>query len=317
VTSYRRAVLSHSKLLALLVFGVAPILFLSPANAQQNGHYVQGITGLENGSTAPPGAYATYLPYVYLIRQLKGPAGATALNLDLNLVAHNNVFSMTLDKKVLGASYGFSAIIPVVNTRLDADLFDASLQQAGLSDIYVSPIVLGWQKENANFLLNYGFYVPSGQFNPSSPVNPGLGFWEQQIQAGTTYALDKRKLWNTSMLTTWEINQSKTGLDLKPGPMFTGEYSFGRRFDQYKMNAGLAGYIYHKLSPDSGSGVSPLTAGVLDRSFGIGPEWKYTNLKWHMGFDFRYEAQFGVQGKTSGNVFAMSITYLRLAPPHK
>ena len=77
--------------------------------------------------------------------------------------------------------------------------------------------------------------------------------------------------------------------------MFTGEYSFGRRFDKYQMNAGVAGYGYKKLSPDSGSGVNPLVAGITDRSFGIGPEWKYTNLKWHLGFDFRYEQQFEVQ----------------------
>jgi hypothetical protein len=25
--------------------------------------------------------------------------------------------------------------------------------------------------------------------------------------------------------------------------------------------------------------------------FGIGPEWKYTTLKWHLGFGFRYEQQ--------------------------
>lgn len=48
------------------------------------------------------------------------------------------------------------------------------------------------------------------------------------------------------------------------------------------------------------------------------PEWKYTNLKWHLGFDVRYERQFGVQAKTSGQVFVIGITYLKLfPPPHK
>jgi hypothetical protein len=60
--------------------------------------------------------------------------------------------------------------------------------------------------------------------------------------------------------------------------MFTG----GRRFDKYQMNAGIAGYG-KKLSADSGSGINPLLAGITDRSFGIGPEWKYTNLKWRLG----------------------------------
>jgi len=288
------------------------------AFAQQSGHYVQGITGLENGSTLPPGLFVSYLPYVYRVNALKGPEGNTFLKPDINVVAHNNVFVVTTEHKILGAQYGLEVIIPVVNTRFDANLFDISSQTAGVSDVFFAPVVLGWEKGKFNYLLNYGFYAPVGDFDPSSSQNPGLGFWEHQIQAGTTYAIDKRKLWNTSLLTTWEINQSKTGLDLKPGPMFNGEYSFGRRFDKYKMNAGVAGYTYHKLSPDSGTGVNPLVAGNLDRSFGIGPEWKYTNLNWHLGFDVRYEAQFGVESKTSGNVFVFSLTYLSLTPPpHK
>ena len=48
--------------------------------------------------------------------------------------------------------------------------------------------------------------------------------------------------------------------------------------------------------------------------FGIRPEWKYTNLKWHLGFDLRYEQQFEVQAKTSGSIFVASITYLKLTP---
>ena len=194
-------------------------------------------------------------------------------------------------------------------------VFNASAESAGLSDIYFAPVVLGWERGKTNYTINYGFYAPSGSFDPTVPLNPGLGYWEHQIQAGATYAIDKRKLWNTSFLTTWEINHSKSGLDIKPGPMLTGEHSFGRRFDKYQMNAGVVGYGYKKLSADSGSGISPLLAGVTDRSFGIGPEWKYTKLKWRLGFDFRYEQQFGVEAKTSGNIFVMSITYLKLSPP--
>jgi hypothetical protein len=288
------------------------------APAQQAGHYIGGATGLENGSAAPPGFYATYLPVVERVNALKGPGGATIAKPDINVVAHMIGYALTTQKKILGSDYGFSVIFPAVNTRFTANVFNASAESGGLSDIYFAPIVLGWEKGKANYTANYGFYAPTGNFNPSSPLNPGLGYWEHQIQAGATYALDKKKLWNTSFLTTWEINHSKSGLDVKPGPMLTGEYSFGRRFYKYQMNAGVVGYGYKKLSADSGSGISPLIAGITDRSFGIGPEWKYTKLKWHLAFDFRFEQQFGVEAKTSGNIFVMSITYLDLfPPPHK
>jgi hypothetical protein len=93
------------------------------------------------------------------------------------------------------------------------------------------------------------------------------------------------------------------------------EYSFGRRLLKYQMNAGVTGYAYQKLSADSGRAVSPPTKGALDRSFGIGPELKYTDIKHRMAFDVRYETQFGVQTKTSGNVLVIGITYLNFFPP--
>ena len=289
-------------------------LLLPNARAQLAGHYIGGATGLENGTTAPPGFFGTFFPVVEHVNALKGPKGATIAKPDINVVANMAAYAVTTQKKILGADYGLSVIIPIVNTRFTENLFNASAASAGISDLYFAPIILGWEKGNFNYTVNYGFYAPTGEFDPTSPLNPGLGFWEHQIQAGATYSIGKPKLWNTSFLTTWEISQGKSSGDVKPGPMFTGEYSFGRRFDKYQMNAGIAGYGYKKLSADSGRGVNPLVAGILDRSFGIGPEWKYTNLKWHLGFDFRFEQQFGVEAKTSGSAFFMSITYLDLTP---
>jgi hypothetical protein len=294
----------------------SPFILPGAAYGQLAGHYIGAATGLENGTPAPPGFYGTFFPVVERVDALKGPGGATIAKPNINVVANMAAYAVTTQKKILGGYYGLSVIFPIVNTRFTANLFNASAESAGLSDIYFAPIVLGWEKGNTNYTVNYGFYAPTGSFDPSLALNPGLGYWEHQIQAGATYSIGKPKLWNTSLLTTWEISQSRSG-DVKPGPMFTGEYSFGRRFDKYQMNAGIAGYGYKKLSPDSGSGINPLLAGITDRSFGIGPECKCTNLKWRLGFDFRFEQQFGVQAKTSGSVFAMSITYLDLTPPSK
>jgi hypothetical protein len=294
---------------------VGGLALLPSLQAQQAGHYIGGVTGLENGSGAPPGFYATYLGIVNPVDELKGPAGATIARPDITVAAQMAGYSMTVEKKILGADYGWSLLIPAVNTRFTSTAFNATDVSAGISDIYFAPVILGWTKGKANFLLDYGFYTPSGSFDPALALNPGLGYWEHQIQAGTTYSIGKPKLWNTSVLTTWEINMSKSGLDVKPGPMFTGEYSLGRRFDKYQMNAGVVGYYYKKLSADSGSGIPPIEAGILDRSFGSGGELKYTKLKWHLAFDFRYEQQYGVEAKTSGNLFVFTITYLKLFPP--
>ena len=291
------------------------LVFPTLLSAQQLGHYIGGFTGLDNGSSAPPGFYAATFGLAEPVNSIKGPNGNTVLRPDINVGGVIVAYSMVLPKKILGGDYGFAFMVPVLNTRFESNLFNASAESAGVSDVLFEPVSLGWTKGQANYTVNYSLYAPSGDFDPNSPLNPGLGFWEHQIQAGSTYNIDKKKLWNVAGLTTWEINHSKLGTDLKPGPIFTGEYGLGRRFFKYQMNAGIVGYASQKLSADSGSNISSLIRGDLDRGFGAGGEWKYTDIKHKLAFDVRYEQQFGVELRTSGKVLVFSITYLKLFPP--
>jgi hypothetical protein len=291
-------------------------LSTSTASAQQLGHYIGGFTGLENGSSPPPGFYAAGYGLIEPVDTIKGPAGNTVLRPKIDVAGAIAAYSITFPKTILGGNYGIAFMVPVLNTRFNSNIFDINASSAGVSDILFMPASLGWEHGPVNYTANYSFYAPSGDFDPTVPLNPGLGFWEHQIQAGLTWSIDKKKLWNTSGLTTWEINMSKIGTDLKPGPIFTGEYSFGRRFFKYQMNAGIVGFASQKLSADTGS-VNPLIKGYTDRGFGAGGEWKYTDIKHHLAYDVRYEQQFGVQLRTSGKVLVFSISFLDLLPPPK
>jgi hypothetical protein len=300
---------------APLIALFALIFFSSRLNAQQSGHYLQGITGLDNGTAPPPGIYLTYAAWVNTALSFQGPQGNTLEDLGLNIGAHNIVFQVTTRKKFLGAYYGFSSIVSIVNSRVVTAVPNPTSLHAGLSDVYISPVALGWENGKANYLLNYGFYAPTGNFDPSKSLNPGLGFWEHQIQAGISYSFDKRKLWNASALSTWELNQSKNGLDLRPGPMLNVEYGLGHRFDKHKINVGATGYTYNKLSSDSGAEAVRFGSLALDRSYGIGPEFKYINPMKHFAFNLRYERQFAVESKTQGNVFVAGLTWLEMFSP--
>ena len=82
--------------------------------------------------------------------------------------------------------------------------------------------------------------------------------------------------------------------------MVSLEYRLDRRFFTYRMSNAVAGYGYTKLSADSGSGVSPITQGVLDRSFGEGPEWKCTGRNGIWGWMSAMSHSLAVEAKTSG-----------------
>jgi hypothetical protein len=291
------------------------LLFPSVLSAQQLGHYIGGFTGLENGTPAPPGFYGAAFGLVEPVNSIKGPNGNTILRPDIDVGGVIAAYSVVTPKKILGGDYGFAFMVPVLNTRFNSDLFNASAEAAGVSDVLFQPIGLGWTTAKVDYTANYSIYFPSGDFDPNLPLNPGLGFLEHQIQAGLTYNIDKQKFWNLSGLTTWEINQSKLGSDIKPGPIFTGEYGLGRRFYKHQMNAGIVGYASQKLAADSGASISPLIRGDLDRGFGAGIEWKYTDIKHKLAYDIRYEQPFGVELRTSGKILIFSITYLDLFPP--
>ena len=305
----------RSSVRVVLALGVVGLLALQSGKAQQLGHYIGGFTGLESGSTAPPGLYVAGFGLIQPIDTIKGPNGNTVLRPKIDVSGAIAVYQVVFPQKILGGNYTLAFMVPVLNNRFNSNLFDVSAETAGVSDILFEPLGIGWTKGKADYSVNYSFYAPSGDFNPNMALNPGLGFWEHQIQAGLTYNLDKKKLWNVAGMTTWEINMSKTGLDVKPGPIFTGEYGFGRRFFKYTMNVGVVGYASQKLSPDSGSGINPLIKGYLDRGFGSGAEWKYTDVKHKLAYDVHYEWQYGAELRTSGKTLIFSITYLDFLPP--
>lgn len=298
-----------SRFLALTALLCAPSTY-----SQELGHYLQGAAGLDGGSMAPPGFYAAFIPYFNIIDSVKGPNGRTVISGNhLNISAYNALLSGTVKTNFLGgATYGYSLIVPILNERVFADILPSGgFARYGVSDIYFSPLQLGWTKGKFDILTNYGFYAPVGDYDPTRATNQGLGFWEHQIQLGTTYHIDKLKKWSAAVMTTWEINMTKSSEAVKPGPGMTAEFGFGRRFLSYRLNIGIAASYYRKLGLDSGADV---TRAFYDQAASAGPEVTYLAPKWHMQFTARYEPQFEVRGRTSGQVFWGGITYL--APSH-
>lgn len=154
---------------------------------QQLGHYIGGFTGLENGSAAPPGVYAAGFGLVEPVDSIRDAKGHTVLTPDIDVGGVILAYSLTTHKRFLGGEYGLAFMAPVLNTRFTSNVFEASVESAGLSDILFEPIYLGWTKGKTDYTVNYGFYAPSGDFDPDSPLNPleflrphDLGIqWEQ------------------------------------------------------------------------------------------------------------------------------------------
>jgi hypothetical protein len=233
---------------------IALLLTRSTTQAQSLGHYLQGATGLDNGSAPPPGIYLTYLPLIESVDSVKGANGLSLINTDLRETIQGVEIAAMTRRKIFGATYGVAILAPFVSARLNSDILPSGSLKSdwAYSDTLFIPVMLGWNWKQADMTASYGFYAPTGAYDPSKAANGGLGFWEHQIQVGSTYHFDEHKTITASFLSTWEINQAKEGQNLTPGPMFTVEYGAGKKFMKGFLQLGGSGYYYRKLIPDSG-----------------------------------------------------------------
>jgi len=87
----------HANVSLILLVGLVATDFVAVPRAcgQLAGHYIGAATGLENGTTAPPGFYGTFFPVVERVNALKGPVGATIAKPNINIVANMAAYSVT------------------------------------------------------------------------------------------------------------------------------------------------------------------------------------------------------------------------------
>lgn len=279
-------------------------------SAQQVGHYLQGATGLNSATPLPPGGYLTYFPYLSRITAVKGPEGNTIVPANINVWANMAVATFMVPNTAKGVSFGFSVIAPWMSQRLQGDILPIDKRTTGYSDTFVTPVILGYTKGATSIYTAYSFVAPTGQFNPTSPANPGLGMWSHIFQLGTTVNFGSTKMWNASAMSSWEITSNKKGIDVQVGPSMTLEYGFGRRFLKGALNVGAAGHYYQKLEADSGADIRPIVRGLKDRALGLGPEVQLILPPARVAFTFRYEPQFGVRNRTRSDIFVVNLTYL-------
>jgi hypothetical protein len=261
-----------------------------------------------NGSLPPAGYYLGFIPFVYYVDSIKGPSGGS-IPANLTMSAPIAMVSGVTKTKFLGADYGFAILVPIMNQRITTNVVPSRSFSGGygVSDLFFTPVELGWHKPKADFLASYTLAAPTGDFSSDQVFNSGLGMWSHMFQLGTTYYPEKTKKWNASILSTWEICTTKTATNVRPGSQMALEYGVGRRMLRYALNVGVAGSYYRKLTLDTGTAIA-----FHDQENSIGPEVSLTLPEAHLSFDVRYEPQFDVRGRTSGQFLAISLTYLNI-----
>ena len=179
---------------------VAGCLCLLPqtAVAQLNGFNIKGDQGVKSGSQAPPGIYYGAPFYWYGTDTVKNQDGRPfSTTGELNMFLGGPLVSVVTTKKILGANYGFMAVLPFANARIELPRLDNN-PKPGISDMYVQPFNLGWHTERADVFTGYGFFAPTGRYTAGADDNTGLGMWGHELFAGSTVFFDQHKAWHAA-----------------------------------------------------------------------------------------------------------------------
>jgi hypothetical protein len=306
--------------LALLGLLVSP----PPAFGQFQGENFRGDYGVDSGTQGPPGFYLL----VPLARQradrVKDSQGNSILSdtfqhFDLQLFLPT-IYEVT-SKKLFGGNYGFTVTPPFTNYKPQLPTEENLISGWGLSDLYVSPLVLGWTTSHADFITGYAFDAPTGRYEAGAADNFGLGMWSHEIQAGTTVYFDSAQKVSVATTGFFEMHTKKKDLDLRVGNILTLEGGAGYHVPKIGGVFGVGYTLQAKMSDDSGADV-PVTALRLlrlygkNRVFSIGPDLT-TGLFEHgrtVGFlNVRYFWESAARSTTEGSTFFIGFNIARLA----
>ncbi len=295
-----------------------------PAFADFKGHHAAGGWGLQSGSQAPmPGDYIISPLY----SRYYSDTARDQYGNELDLTGTHNDIGVNViglfgwwvsEHKILGANWGMLGAAYVTDNRVDYNDF-AARSDYSFGDIYFQPANLGWHLKQADFMLSYGMYIPTGKYGLGADDNSGLGMWTHEFGAGSTLYFDAERKWHISALGTFEFHTEKEDTNIQVGNVFTVEGGLGRSWYEGALSAGVAYYAQWKLNKDKLDDLDELDARLpssisLKKSqlFGLGPEVNIPILakqKLICVVTARYQWEFDAKSTLEGQTFNLLVNF--------
>ena len=188
------------------------------------------------------------------------------------------------DKKLFGADYGYSFIVPyfdvTIDHVLDTPYGDIPIygEHTDVVGLFLSPLMLAWRGNemnplHQNFRINIG--TPVAKYDEDNPANVARDYVSIQAAYQNTYNF--LPTWDWSSGISYQYNFKNihnkhpqvVGPDGKyqNGDMLTLNTTVGKNFGL--VSAGIAGYWIEQLRKDTIDGVN--VEGQKQKTAGIGP----------------------------------------------
>jgi hypothetical protein len=185
------------------------------------------------------------------------------------------------DKKLFGADYAYSFVVPYFDVTIDHELNingNGVPVQGSHKDwvgLFVSPLMLEWrgQEFNQNFRLNFG--IPLVKYDEDNPANVARDYYSAEAVYHYTYNFLPTWDWSLGLSYQYNFENIHNKHPQVPGPdgkyqngdMFTFNTAVGKNFGL--VSVGAAGYWIEQLRNDTIDGAK--VEGQKQRTVGVGP----------------------------------------------
>jgi len=282
-------------------------------DAQDLGHKLPGLIGLDAGRIPPPGLYLVDRVVSYEADELRDRNGNVIPLQGLELQAFANATALSYTTRLWRQNLFLTVTAAAPIARFSVSIPnrpEAAIDRFGLADIYIQPLQLGWRQDRFDLVGSYAVYLPTGAFSLTGGKGVSSGQLTHQFSAGgTIYSSQSRSLF-LSALASYELNLRKHTIDITRGNVFQIQGGAGvSRLDQ-TLELGVAGFSFWQVGDDRGSDLPVVLRGARDSVFGLGPEAALRVDSIRSQLRVRYEWDMGVRSRPTGNLLVFGMTFL-------
>ncbi len=141
---------------------ICAILLLrsSAVDAQDLGHKLPGLIGLDAGKAPEPGFYLVDRFVTYDADQIRDRRGdvVPVKGLRIGVLANGFGVAWAFELPRLATRASVTVAAPLVDVRLNSDAPEASVERFGLADVFIQLLKLGWRRGRFDVVTSYGLY---------------------------------------------------------------------------------------------------------------------------------------------------------------
>ena len=291
---------------------LALLLITATAFAQDLGHKLPGLLGLDAGRIPEPGLYLVDRIAIYEAEKLRDRNGKLVPAAPFDLLGRANALGVSYTTKISRNSMFLTVTIggPIAQVKLNIENRpDLGVDRLGLGDPYIQPIRLGWRKPRLDLVTSYSIYLPTGR----SPLAGGKPVSSGQITqefsgGGSVYFKDRIHF--LTALASYQLNTRQRGIDITRGDSVQIQGGVGTKLFRGLVETGISGYGLWQVRDDRGKQLPPVLTGARDRVYGLGPEGAVLIKAIQGQLRVRYEWDFGVRARPQGHIFVAGINFL-------